>query len=318
MSNFDTPILFIIFNRPNQSKSSFERIRAIKPNHLYIAADGPRPGNTNDEIKCSETQQSILAMIDWDCDVKTLFRKDNLGCGKGPASAISWFFSHVEQGIILEDDCLVDLTFFRFSEDLLNFYKNDERIMHIGAQSFFSSMGKDQYYFASTPFIWGWATWRRAWEKFDITISDWPLQKNNPNFNLNKMNPAVPAFFEKKFELIHSNDNNSNNLDRADNIWDYQWTYCILKNNGLSIFPNKNLVSNIGFGPDATHTVNTVGKYVARKTYPIKFPLKYKTRITYLNKANYFMERENWNMHKPSNYIVIRAIKRVMHALNIY
>jgi hypothetical protein len=315
---FQTPILFIIFNRPSQSKITFERIRAIQPKYLFIAADGPRPENANDEIKCIETQQSILAMIDWDCDVKTLFRTENLGCGKGPASAITWFFNHVEQGIILEDDCLVELSFFRFSEELLHFYKNDERVMHIGAQSFLRSMGTDQYYFANSPFIWGWATWRRAWEKFDITISDWPQQKKNPNFKIYKMNPAVVTLWEKKFDLIYSNDNDSKSLDRADNIWDYQWTYCLLKNNGLSIFPNKNLVSNIGFGPDATHTIEAVGKYVERETYPIQFPLVFKTSFKYLKKANYFMEKENWNLHKPSKHIFIRAYNKLMHFLNIY
>jgi hypothetical protein len=315
---FQTPILFIIFNRPNQSKITFERIREIQPRYLFIAADGPRSGNQSDEVKCIETQQSILSMIDWDCELKTLFRTENLGCGNGPATAITWFFNHVEQGIILEDDCLVDLSFFRFSEDLLSFYKHDERIMHIGALSFFKSIGPDQYYFANTPFIWGWATWRRAWEKFDLAISDWPQQKKNPNFKIYKMNPAVVTFWEKKFDLIYSNGNDSKSLDRADNIWDYQWTYCLLKNNGLAIFPSTNLVSNIGFGPDATHTVEVIGKNVARKTYPIKFPLKFKTIFKNINKANYFMERENWNLHKPSKYIVLRVIKRLKHAFNIY
>jgi len=315
---FNTPILFIIFNRPNQSKISFERIRSIQPKYLFIAADGPRIGNMNDELKCIEVQESILAMIDWDCEVKTLFRKENLGCGLGPASAISWFFSHVEQGIILEDDCLMDISFFQYCEDLLNYYKNDDKVMHIGAQSFLKSIGDDQYYFSNTPFIWGWATWKRAWEKFDFSISDWNIQKNNPNFKINKMNKAVVNFWEKKFNLIYFKINDDSSVDRSDNIWDYQWTYCLFKNNGLAIFPNKNLVSNIGFGPDATHTFETNSKDVNRETFPIRFPIKFKKGYKKLRKANYFMEKENWRLHKPSKHLIIRIFVRLKQLFDIY
>ena len=315
---FNTPILFIIFNRPNPSKISFERIRSIKPKYLFIAADGPRSENQNDEIKCKEVRALILSMIDWDCEVKTLFRSENLGCALGPSSAISWFFNHVEQGIIIEDDCLMDTSFFHYCEELLEYYKHDEKVMHIGAQSFLKSMGLDQYYFANTPFIWGWATWKRAWQKFDISIADWQEQKKNLNFKIFKMHPAVAEFWVKKFDLICSNTNDSNSLDRADNIWDYQWTYCILKNNGLAIFPNRNLVSNIGFGPDATHTIEKNSRDVERATFPITFPLKFKKGYKKINKANYFMEKENWRLHKPSKHLIVRVIIKVKHFFDLY
>ena len=318
MSKFNTPILFIIFNRPNQSKISFERIKSIQPKYLFIAADGPRIGNPNDEVKCQEVREAILSMIDWDCEVKTLFRSENLGCGLGPSSAISWFFDHVEQGIIIEDDCLMDSTFFQYCEDLLEHYKNDEKVMHIGAQGFLKSMGPDQYYFANTPFIWGWATWKRAWEKFDIAISDWDLQQKNPNFKIYKMHQSVAPFWKKKFDLIYYNKSESNSLDRADNIWDYQWTYCLLKNNGLAIFPNKNLVSNIGFGPDATHTVEKNSRDVERPTYPITFPIQFKKGYKKIRKANFFMEKENWRLHKPSKYLVVRAYVKLKHFFELY
>jgi hypothetical protein len=317
MSNFNTPILFIIFNRPHQSKISFERIRSIKPKYLFIAADGPRSGNQDDEVKCKEVREVILSMIDWDCEVKTLFRIENFGCRFAPPYAISWFFDNVEQGIIIEDDCLLDISFFRYCEEMLEYYKNEEKIMHIGAQSFLKSMGQDQYYFANTPFIWGWATWKRAWTKYDINISDWPQLKKNPQFLIYKMNREVISHWEKNFDAVY-NYSKESSISSDANTWDYQWTYCLFKNEGLAIFPNKNLVSNIGFGPDATHTVEKNSRDVERPTFPITFPLKFKKGYKKINKANYFMEKENWRLHKPSKHLIVRVIVKAKHFFDLY
>ena len=158
---FNTPILFLIFNRPEVTFAVFEQIQKIQPKYLFIAADGPRNYKENELCKAT---RDVVQKIDWDCELKTLFRNENLGCAKNVSSAIKWFFDHVEKGIILEDDCYPDLSFFSFCEELLNYYDNNDRIMAISG--FNAQLGikrtKHSYFFAEIPLVWGWATWRKA------------------------------------------------------------------------------------------------------------------------------------------------------------
>ena len=160
----DTPILFLVFNRPDTTSKVFQRIREIQPLKLFIAADGPRPEKEGEKEKCETVKRSVLENIDWPCEVKTLFRNNNLGCGKAVSNAITWFFQNVEEGIILEDDILPDKSFFNFCKDLLEKYRYDERIKVIGGSNIHKKAGiKDSYYFSSICRIWGWASWRRVW-----------------------------------------------------------------------------------------------------------------------------------------------------------
>jgi hypothetical protein len=249
-NQFDTPILFLIFNRPNLTKQVFERIRELQPAYLYIGADGPRKGKPSDIENCRQARE-ITNQINWDCELKTLFRENNLGCKMAVSSAISWFFENVEEGIILEDDCLPEISFFHFCQKLLEYYRNDDRIMHICGSNYQDGIqrGDVGYYFSIYNHIWGWATWRRAWKSYDVEI------KNYPDF-IN--HDVLSNFFNKKqdkkfwiniFKKVYNGE-----ID----TWDYQWTYAIWKNHGLSIIPNKNLVVNIGLGDDATHTKTKV------------------------------------------------------------
>ncbi len=235
----NTPVLFLIFNRPVPAFQVFEQIRKIKPRHLYIAADGPRRHKTGEKELCEEAR-SVIRKVDWDCEVKTLFREENLGCGKAVSSAINWFFEHEEQGIILEDDCLPDLSFFPFCEKLLQYYRLNEEVMHISGSNFqFGKVvGDGSYYFSKIARIWGWATWRRAWQKVD--------------FELNHLD----AFLEKEKNISqYWKDNLINTRNHKIDTWDFQWIYTIWLLNGKSITPNVNLVRNIGYNEDATHTV---------------------------------------------------------------
>ena len=145
---FNTPILFVIFNRLDTTFKVFEKIREIKPKKLYIAADGPRKQIEGENEKCAKVR-SIETLVDWDCEVKTLFQSENLSCGPAVSTAISWFFNNEEQGIILEDDCLPNTSFFHFCEEMLNYYKENETIMHIGGTNFQDGRmyGKADYYF---------------------------------------------------------------------------------------------------------------------------------------------------------------------------
>jgi hypothetical protein len=244
----NTPVLFLIFNRPDTTAKVFEAIRQAKPKQLFIAADGPRVNRPEDAEKCRQVQE-IALKIDWDCEVKTLFRKINLGCGVAPASAITWFFEHVEQGIILEDDCLPNQDFFRFCEELLDYYQHNERIMHISGNNFQNGKrrGSASYYFSKYSHNWGWATWRRAWKFYDFEIGGYNDFKEK-----RKIKEVVHSLSEEKYWMSIFEELKGGKRD----IWDWQWLFSIWAREGVSIIPNVNLVDNIGFNEDATHTTH--------------------------------------------------------------
>lgn len=182
---FETPILLMVFARPDTTKIVFERIREIKPKKLYIAADAPRQ-NREDEIFRAKQTREIFNNIDWDCKVEKLFRKENLGCGKAISGAISWFFEKEEYGIILEDDCLADKSFFDFAQEMLIKYKDDNRIGHISGNCYYPEkiIGNYSYNFSKICHIWGWATWKRVWQTFDINFNFWNLASNKEKNNI--------------------------------------------------------------------------------------------------------------------------------------
>lgn len=240
---FDTPILFLIFNRPSLSNRVFQVIREIKPKKLFIAADGPRPENHKEFQLCSEARE-IVNLIDWECELYTKFEDKNRGCRKGVSEAISWFFSNIEEGIILEDDCLPNLSFFYFCQELLKKYRNDYRIMEISGNNFYPApvSSDGTYYFNRLGGIWGWATWKRAWLHYD------------PDMML------CPTFVDSGCMGDLFADNKTRNywtrcLMASYNggpSWSYAWLFAIFSNYGLCISPKKNLVSNIGFDRQAT------------------------------------------------------------------
>ncbi|MEI7595854.1 MAG: nucleotide-diphospho-sugar transferase [Bacteroidota bacterium] len=239
---FNTPILFLIFNRPDVTTQVFAKIREVKPKYLYIAADGPRKERDNEIALCEETRKLVLNTIDWDCEVKTLFRENNLGCGLAVSGAITWFFENVEEGIVLEDDCLPDLSFFRYSEEMLSKYRYDEKVMHIGG-NFYKYPFKITSSFFKTRYVnvWGWATWRRAWNNYSLILDE----KYDSLFVENNI---INQYWRNIIKELRDN--------RID-TWDYQWFFSVKLNGGCSISPNVNLIKNIGFARiDATHTSN--------------------------------------------------------------
>ena len=240
----NTPVLFLIFNRPDTTHRVFEAIRAAKPKQLFIAADGPR-GTVISDKENSALTRSIVNSIDWECDVKTLFRDENLGCRGAVSSGISWFFNDVEEGIVLEDDCLPHPDFFKFAEMMLEKYRHTEQVMHIsgGNFQFGQQRGNASYYFSRIAHIWGWASWRRAWSHYDVDMKDYPQFLNE-----NKKQSFFADKQSEKYWLFHFT-----RMYKKAGTWDYQWTYAIMKNHGYCIMPNVNLISNIGFGDAATH-----------------------------------------------------------------
>ncbi len=244
----NTPILFLVFNRPDTTQCVFAQIRKIQPKQLFVAADGARAGKEGEEEKVAQVRKLILEGIDWDCEVKTLFREENLGCGKAVSQAITWFFDNVEQGIILEDDTLPDLSFFPFCEELLEKYKDDERVMHISGLNFQNkNWGNTSYYFSAySASIWGWATWRRAWASYDFSMID--LDNFLHESKIHEIIP-IPKIAEKYGKIL--NRVQSGKID----TWDYAWLFNLWLHQGLSIVPNYNMMINIGFDAvQATHT----------------------------------------------------------------
>lgn len=240
-----TPILFLIFNRPDVTFRVFEEIRKAKPEQLFIAADGPREDKQGETEKC-EQARSIVNKVDWPCEVKTLFRSKNMGCRDAVSSAINWFFENVEEGIILEDDCLPDPSFFAFCQTLLEKYRETEQVMHIGGNNHQNGKYKTSasYYFSKYAHIWGWATWRRAWKRYDVRMSDLGNVQKSASFKSYILNNEHLYWLEIFIQT------QKGKID----TWDYQWQYSVWKSNGIAIIPNENLVTNIGFNEDATHT----------------------------------------------------------------
>lgn len=256
-----TPVLFLIFNRPEATKKVFDAIRKAKPPRLYIASDGPREERTGEKEKVAMAR-NIVQEIDWPCELYTMFREQNMGLRAAVSSAITWFFEHEKQGIILEDDCLPHKDFFRFCEVLLDKYKNNEEIFSITGSNFQKGRkwGHHSYYFSKYPHIWGWATWQRAWQHYDPEFGFWPDFKESIEWNKGFSNFLIRKYHERIFNRVYK---------AKRNVWSAIWRATIWYNNGLVATPNVNLISNIGFGPDATHTFNMTNDRAALPTFPM-------------------------------------------------
>ncbi len=245
---YEKPILFLVFNRPEPTALTFEAIRRVRPKRLFIAADGPRKSRADDAERCAAVR-SICDKVDWECQVKTLYREDNLGCEIAVGEAITWFFEQVEMGVILEDDCLPSMSFFRFCDEMLDRYKDDHRIGVVTGNNFQwgRKYGDASYYFSKYPHVWGWATWRRAWSQYDYSLSE----EKFDDASVAKLFEVVPGeveYWKRQFRKLRT---------RSLNTWDIRWIRSLWSARQLAVTPQANLVKNIGFGPDATHTHST-------------------------------------------------------------
>lgn len=280
-----TPILFLLFNRLDTALQVFERIRQQRPEQLFVAADAPRPEVPGEAEKCAAVR-AIIKKIDWPCSLHTRFLDQHLGCKLGVSSAVDWFFSQVEEGIILEDDCLPDPTFFPFCETLLEYYRDDIRIMHIGGGNFqFDRPRSHQYsyYFSQISHIWGWASWRRAWQYYDVNCRSFFIPENEPRLYAD---PYIDQNVKKMLEEACSGS-----LD----TWDVQWQYAVISRNGLAILPDSNLICNLGFAPDALHTTDVNSCYSRMKTIPMSFPLKHPPLVC----PNYTADSYTYRLNMP-------------------
>lgn len=245
-----TPVLLIAFNRPDTLDDVFEAVRSVQPSFLYVAIDGAREGKPGEAEKCNECKK-VIDRIDWSCQLQTLYRKENVGCGRGPSEAISWAFETTDRLIILEDDCVPNQSFFRFCDEMLERYKDDERVWLVSGRSHQSKspyFKNQDYIFSHYAHTWGWATWKRCWQEFDLRMRDtkeFIAMGGARNVLATK---EQGDFYNKWFMETF------NRIDReVTHSWDFQWVYTYMKNGGLGIVPCKNLVKNIG-GGNGTHT----------------------------------------------------------------
>ena len=243
----ETPIAFCIFNRPELTFRVFEAIARQKPKRLLVISDGPRESHPSDPERVSQAR-SVLERIDWPCELQTNFAENNLGCRQRMASGITWAFEQSEELIILEDDCLPDDTFFAYCEELLKLYRTEPQVMMISGNNFQPhTRTGHSYYFSRYTHIWGWASWRRAWNAFDLEMKTWPHDR---------CSRSLVNAFEDHGEYEHWQATFDQQHAGQIDTWDFAWMYACLKNSGLTILPERNLVSNLGFGHDATHTTN--------------------------------------------------------------
>ena len=277
---YPIPILFIFFNRKEIALESFEKIRKIKPQKLYLASDGHRESKSGEAEKVSEIRNIILQQIDWDCDIHTLFHEANLGCADAVYQAIDWLFEKEEKGIILEDDCVVQDSFFPFVEELLEKYENDFRIGMIDGANYIRYEIKDSYCFSKYKSTNAWATWRRAWKNMDMSMK-W---RKTSYFKSILKNTGYCGkdvnYWKYRLKAIDK---------KQVSAWDWQWYFTLASQNQLSIFPKVSLVSNIGFGAEATHTTEKDDKkYLAKDelNFPLTHPL-YVVPDTKFDKAFY-------------------------------
>jgi hypothetical protein len=267
-AQLDTPILFMTFNRPNEAKKVFREIRKARPKKLFFSSDGPR--NKNEKKYVEKTRKYVLKNVDWKCEVKTLLRDKNLGCKNACSGAINWFFDNVDRGIILEDDCLPSQSFFIFCQEMLEKYKDEEKIAHISGTNIDGiSEINSSYFFSSISNMWGWASWKRAWKIYDVDMKEWP--KYNSYFGMGKLGYNGLFLRIKALRLFRLTY--SGKID----TWDYQWDLISRAKRKLSIVPKVNMIKNIGVG-GGTHTIN-YGEEKSYKTYKLNFPLKHPVKI---------------------------------------
>ncbi|MCG9879667.1 MAG: hypothetical protein MH472_03625 [Bacteroidia bacterium] len=257
-----TPVLLIIFNRFDTTKQVIAKLREAAVPKLYVYCDGPRKTKVGEAEQLKEVQEKVVKAIDWPCDLVCNFREENEGPRLAIGHAVSWFFETEEQGIILEHDCVPHISFFNFCETLLKHYEHDERVMHISGDNFQFGRwrGDGSYYFSRFNHIWGFATWKRAWKYYDLSMTQYPVFKEN--------NKIKEIFKSKRTQRIWIDI-----LDRTYSgslqTWDYQWTFAIWNVNGLAILPNINLISNVGFDEMALNTTNSNHRLANMTSYEI-------------------------------------------------
>lgn len=305
IEKYDIPILFVCFNRIEIAKKSFEKIVQIRPKKIYIACDGAREFKIGEKEKVSQVREEILKMITWDCEIKTLFQEKNLGCSKGVYTAINWLFLNEDMGIIIEDDCIPNKSFFIFMKEMLNRYKSDQRIAMISGFNPYKLKREKEvsYCFSKFKSCWGWGTWKRAWKNMDLSLECLNTEyKEDIILNMGYNQKFVNKYWSYRLKLIKLNEVSA---------WDWQWYISTSSQSQFTIYPVKNLVSNIGFGVEATHTNSKVSlEYTL--TEELNFPLKHPSYIVPNYELEKIIEKSNNSKLEKIKWIIPIKIKNII------
>ncbi len=298
----EVPVLFVIFNRPETTRQVFEAIRKARPPRLFVVADGPR-ADRDGEKELVEATRKIATAIDWPCVLKTRFSPTNQGCRNGVSSAVDWFFQEVEEGIILEDDCVPGSEFFRFCQEMLDRYRHDERVMSISGCNM--QLGRhpvqDSYYFSRYVHIWGWASWRRAWKWYDVDMKDLPEFLEQNVLASVFSSPAEQKRWKEIFWKTYSHS-------PYFSTWDFQWGYTLIKRHALAVTPAHNLVTNVGCSNTSLHTVGN--EYANAPSESMEFPLRHPKFVYPHREADHFTF-----VHDYANPLSKRIMRRIMRTL---
>lgn len=314
VENFSIPIVLIVFNRPDFAKRLIDALRLIKPDKIYVVADGPRQDHPEDIPRCEATRL-MIGGIDWLADVKTRFLDTNAGCGRTPSEGISWVFEDAESAIILEDDCLPSPSFFYFCREMLNRYRDNKEVMMISGNNNLLDRFSvpNSYWFSVNTQTHGWATWRRAWSLYDFYISDWPKLRKE-GFPLKILDSSRYARkWRKTFDQVYKSAGSKVPYD----CWDFQWTYACWKNQGLNIIPSVNLVSNIGYGEYATHQTPADHPLSNLPALDISFPLSHPSAIIQNKYADLILSQNVYN-NRPFYFRVFRKLKKIVEKMELY
>ena len=297
------PVAFIIFKRPDTTQAVFDVIRQVRPKTLLVIADGPRPDREGEAEKCAQTR-AIIDQVDWDCEVLKCYSDVNLGLGTRIATGLSWVFDHVEEAIILEDDCLPDPSFFQFCKEMLDRYRDEPRIMSVSGCLFAKSPTPDSYYFSHYLSCWGWATWKRAWEQFDFGMPGWTARREQDWLADYLGDRAIADLWTKRFDSICDPSRND--------IWSYQFQYACWLQNAMSIRSNVNLITNVGIGADSTHTKQIVSGMPFDTLDSMTFPLSHPSMVKRDLEGDHLQEKYLLSQANPS---LLTRISRKLKAL---
>lgn len=303
-----TPVALLVFNRPELTARVFAAIRAARPPQLLVVADGPRRGRPDDPERCSEVRR-IVEQVDWLCELFCNYSEENLGCKIRVSSGLDWVFGLVEEAIILEDDCLPDPTFFRFCQELLHHYRDEERVMTICGANLLGRWKDDRqsYHFAQYDFVWGWASWRRAWRHYDLEMRLWHDPDCRQRIRSILQNERLWRLREKTFQQA---------FDKGIDTWDYQWAFARTVRGGLAVVPSVNLITNIGYGADATHTIVMDEELAAIPTSRMDFALTHNE--SFLSDQEYDLKVVAMLSRKDSLIVrVIRLLRLAMMRLRV-
>ena len=298
-----TPVAFLIFNRPETTARVFAEIARVKPPILLVVADGPRSDVTGEAERCADARAIVENGIDWQCDVRTNYAESNLGCKRRISSGLDWVFDAVDEAIVLEDDCLPHPTFFRFCEELLKRYRDDERIMTISGDNF--QFGRQRtrysYYFSRYFHCWGWASWQRAWKYYDADMALWPEMDVGGWLRDLLQDPSAARYWTEVFRATRQG-----HID----TWDYQYLFTHWSRGALSIIPAANLVSNIGFGAHSTHTHGS-SRLANMPLGAIDYPLRHPPFMVRDAEADDFVQREFYSSASTVRRVVAKAVQSV-------